>query len=519
MDIAPTAKQLGVNPAPTGRTVAVLTALTVTVFIALFWNAAASMVEIWWRSGTFTHGFLIVPLAAWLAWRQRHRLASVEIRPFAPAIAGIALAGFGWLLGELGSVAAAEQFCLVFAIQFAIIAILGLQAARVLFFPLAFLLLAVPFGEFLMPLMMDRTADFTVMALRLTGIPIFREGNHFVIPSGSWSVVEACSGVRYLIASFMGGVLFAHLYYRTFYKKVILVLASIAIPVVANWVRAYLIVIIAHTSGNELAVGADHLIYGWVFFGVVILLLFWVASFWAEDNDDTLHPPAFIAPAPSHRQSTLSPRTAALASVAAAGAWPLVALAIATSLPIGTPTLDIPDAIGAWQKAPLAENVPHPRLPGAVSARAATYVNGDKAVTLHLAFFRRQTDGQEVANTDNIIVRVDDRKWQIVGERGRPIAWLDHPVTATSTLISGAGRRFEAIDFYWVDGRYTNRRAVVKLLVALSKLMGHGDDAARVVMVAEVPDGADDARESIDAFIRELGPVVDRQLAASGRVE
>ena len=50
--------------------------------------------------------------------------------------------------------------------------------------------------------------------------------------------------------------------------------ASIVVPIVANWLRAYMIVMIGHLSNNKYAVGVDHLIYGWVFFGVVMMLLF-----------------------------------------------------------------------------------------------------------------------------------------------------------------------------------------------------------------------------------------------------
>jgi hypothetical protein len=46
------------------------------------------------------------------------------------------------------------------------------------------------------------------------GHPGLPRGLQFVIPSGSWSVIEACSGVRYLIASFMVGALFAYLNYQ-----------------------------------------------------------------------------------------------------------------------------------------------------------------------------------------------------------------------------------------------------------------------------------------------------------------
>ena len=86
-------------------------------------------------------------------------------------------------------------------------------------FPLAFMLFAVPVGEFLVPPMMEFTADFTVAAIRLTGIPVFREGLFFTLPTGAWSVVEACSGVRYIIASLTLGCLYAYLSYVSYLKR------------------------------------------------------------------------------------------------------------------------------------------------------------------------------------------------------------------------------------------------------------------------------------------------------------
>ena len=151
--------------------------------------------------------------------------------------------------------------------------LLGWRAARVWWFPLAFLFLAVPVGDFMLPVLMSWTADFTVLALRWSGVPVYREGLQFVIPSGAWSVVEACSGIRYMIASVTVGCLFAYLSYSSLKKRLIFVGVAILVPLVANWLRAYMIVMIGHLSGNELATGVDHLIYGWVFFGVVILAM------------------------------------------------------------------------------------------------------------------------------------------------------------------------------------------------------------------------------------------------------
>ena len=116
-------------------------------------------------------------------------------------------------------------------------AILGHEMGRLLAFPLGFLFFAVPMGEALIPPMMEFTATSTVWMIQQTGIPVFREGLYFTLPSGNWSVVEACSGVRYIIASVTLGVLYAYMTYRSFWRRGLFVLASIIMPIFANSAR------------------------------------------------------------------------------------------------------------------------------------------------------------------------------------------------------------------------------------------------------------------------------------------
>ena len=268
-----------------GRMVAIAAAM-VAVALLLAWNAETtrSIVSIWYRSETYAHGFVIVPIVVWLIWRDRARLATVPIQPTLWPLVGLVIVGFGWLVAELASVVGGSQFMLVAMIPLAIWAILGTAVVRALAFPLGFLFFAVPFGDFVVPILMDWTADFTVMALRATGVPVLREGRNFAIPSGNWSVVEACSGVRYLIASLVVGTLYAYLTYRTISRRLAFVGLALLVPLIANWLRAYMIVMIGHLSENRLAVGVDHLIYGWVFFGVVMGLLFWIAPVWLPEK-------------------------------------------------------------------------------------------------------------------------------------------------------------------------------------------------------------------------------------------
>lgn len=310
----------------------VFTALVLGGMTAGYWGTLRSMVAIWARSETFAHGFLVLPIVLWLVWRQREELAGLIPRPDHRALWAALPVGLLWLAGSLAGSNAATQFALVALAAVGVWALLGRQVAGRLAFPLGFLFFAVPFGEFLLPVLMEWTARFTVLGLRLTGVPVYREGLEFVIPSGNWSVVEACSGIRYLIASVMVGTLFAYLNFRSLHRRLAFVAVSMGVPLVANWVRAYLIVMIGHVSGNRLATGVDHLIYGWVFFGVVVGLLFLAGSRFREESGAAAFTPVGDGTPDGDPPGW---RTAGL--VALAAAWPAAALAALAAYAPGLP--------------------------------------------------------------------------------------------------------------------------------------------------------------------------------------
>src|SRR5947199_8013285 len=301
-----------------------LVAVALVAILAIHWATVESIIAIWSRSETFAHGYVIVPIALVLIWQRRRALAALTPSPDWLGLVLLACSGAAWLVAYAGEVLVVKQLALVAMIWATVIAILGRQVARAIAFPLGFLLLGVPIGEALIPALMDWTADFTVRALQISGIPVFREGLFFTIPSGNWSIVEGCSGVRYLIASFTVGVLFAYLSYRRTWKRLLFAALSIIVPIVANGFRAYLIVMIAHLSDNRLAHGIDHFIYGWVFFGLVMLLLFWIGSFW-RDPDTEPQSAAGRAPAPTHTPPRAGLAGYAVAAIAIVGAWPAYA--------------------------------------------------------------------------------------------------------------------------------------------------------------------------------------------------
>ena len=152
------------------------------------YDTAASMVSIWERSSTFTHGYFILPIFLWLVWRKRAELATLPSSPDWLAIPFVLGSGLLWLLSGLAGIQVGQHVALVLIIIFSFWAVVGRDIAMSLRFPLAFLFFLAPVGEELVPMLMNITADFTVGAIRLTGIPIYREGLFFSCPqaTGLW---------------------------------------------------------------------------------------------------------------------------------------------------------------------------------------------------------------------------------------------------------------------------------------------------------------------------------------------
>ena len=254
------------------------------LLLALFGETAASIVGKWQTSDTFAHGWLILPICGWFVWNSRASLARLSPAPSAWGLAAVAVFAFGWFLGAVADVLVVQQLALAAMVQATVLAVLGPRVALVLLFPLGYLYFAVPVGEFLVPPMQDWTAVFVVKTLRLVGVPVFSDGVFIAIPTGNFEVAEACAGVRFLIAMIALGVLWARINYRSWPRRLLFVALSVAVPIVANWLRAFGIVLVAYLTDNEVAVGVDHIIYGWVFFVIVIGLLFAVGMTFSEPH-------------------------------------------------------------------------------------------------------------------------------------------------------------------------------------------------------------------------------------------
>ncbi len=487
--------------------------------VLIHWNTAASIVAIWIRSETFAHGFVIIPLCAWLIYRKRGSIRSRTAQPWWPGLALVFGAGGLWLVMSIADVLGVTQFALAFMIQAAIVTVVGLQVSRALIFPLAFLLFAIPVGEIFVPTLIEWTADFTIWALRFSGVPVYREANHFVIPSGAWSVVEACSGVRYLIASVMVGTIYAAVTYRSPRRRVYFVAASIVTPILANWLRAYMIVMLGHLSENRIAAGVDHIIYGWVFFGVVMLLLFWIGSFWSEDLDASASskPPVerLGDNAASGAPETASAGklfAAAMACLLAAGVWVPLETFVTRDRGQGATAMAPLQAVNGWEPLSTPFTSWKPHYSGYSWDMRQTFRNGDREVGIFVAFYRDQSKGRELVTSGNRLTSLGDFKWKQVSEESEIVVWAGDDVRAERAQILGPEQKLEVVHLFWVDGRVTASMYTAKALLAWSRLKGHGDDSALIAVYSARRPNEQEAAAAIRDFMRSMSPAIERAL-------
>lgn len=490
----------------TGLTLGLLVALT-----GLFWPTFYSMAEVWERSETFTHGYLIFPISAWLIWGRRHHLARLKPQPEWRGLAGLALSGMAWLLADAGSVQVVAQYALIAMLIATVWAILGLSVVKAIFFPLMFLFMAVPVGEFLIPPLMNFTADFTVAALQFTGIPVYREGTFFSIPSGDWSVVEGCSGLRYLIASVTLGTLYAYLTYRSWQRRVLFTLAAFIVPVIANGARAYMIVMIAHLSNMQLALGVDHYIYGWVFFGLVMLLLFWIGSFWRQEE-----PVPEASPRPStghdgaavHRVGFLP---MAVAALVLAAIWPAYAQWLTQRALPAMPALQV-SVVSSWQAGPtFTDWTPH--WLGADRQFRGSFSQAGQQVLLEVDYYATQRQDAELINSQNFMVQQKHPVWSQVGEsRAKVNVGRQLRVVRQALMKSTTGQRLLVWQWNVINGKREVSDARAKLLLAAERVRLGRDDGASILVATPYEESPAEAAEILGRFIQQNEVAIQRGL-------
>ena len=488
-------------------------AAAVVVLLACYWQTAASLVGIWAHDGTYQYAFLIFPLSLWAAFELRGRLRA---NPPVPSVWGlvaiVALVAI-WYAGRVLAINLPQHFAFVALFPALVLACWGWRALWVLKFPLAYLVVfAVPWGDAMVGPLQDITARIAVHALNLTGVPVLMNGRELVTPSAIWMVEQACSGVKFFIACTALGCMFAWLMFSRWWKRVGFVLLAIIAPIIANGLRVYFTILIGEMWGVQYASGTDHMIFGWQFFGTVLVLLLLVGWFLRDRL------PANDKPAPSEARV---PRTRIVlwpAAMALLVVGPALAAGLAGAAAADVVHLSAPSLTG-WTGPQTPIDDWQPSFHGAAGRFRADYASsadGARVALFHAVYTGRPRRGHNLITYGNQVY--DPAEAQVLASASRRITFAAG-LSLTVRELRLVGADGPRLVWYWycVDARCSASPTRVKLHQAWDVLRGRSPQSSVSAMSLPVRHGdLVQAREHLGAFARALPSPTLRDASADG---
>ncbi len=341
-----------------------LKALLYLLLIAVTYQTALKQMILYdWAREDYSHCYLIPFVVLYLIWEKRAELAAITPSPSWKGLAPLLFGLFLFWLGELGG----EFFTLYGSLWFVIVGLLWLhlggRKVREMGFALFMMLTMFPFPNFINTKILLNlkiiSSQLGVKILQLYGMSAYREGNIIDLGFTQLQVVDACSGLRYVIPLVVLSLLMAYWFRGSFWKKAVLVFSSLPLAIVVNSFRIAMTGILYGSWGPEVAEGFFHGFSGWLIFIFtlpVLLLEMWILkkigrkSHAGMTTDKHATHVTFVNnPRPTWRTGILQP--AFITAVVLIAATFVISRNVnfRENVPIKKTFSEFPLSVGAWQ--------------------------------------------------------------------------------------------------------------------------------------------------------------------------
>lgn len=265
----------------------ILASLVCVLFVAGYYPVFQILVEKWLTLEEYSHAFLILPIILYMVWDKRAVLVSDQVRYSSGGLVLVLFAALFYLFANLTQVHTIISLSMVLTVFGVLLYLAGINAVRELVTPLILLLLLIPVPEQLyiyltFPLQI-KVSQVSELVVGLTGVPVLREGNVMNIPTKSFEVVEACSGMRSIISLLSLSIIMGYFMLEAKVSKLLLLIASLPIAFLVNIIRVTAMILLFHFFKLDLTEGTLHTMTGVMVFcmAMVMLLLFHkVLEYW-----------------------------------------------------------------------------------------------------------------------------------------------------------------------------------------------------------------------------------------------
>ena len=481
----------------------------ILILIINYYSIIQRLINYLISNDDYSYGLLIPLVSAYIIYLKWPQLQKMEMRPswwgMLVLVGGLSLA----IIGELAADLYIPRLSFVVSLGGMLILLGGWSLLRLLLFPLLLLILMVPLPELVtnkltLPLQLI-SSQLATLFLQLLGIPVHRQGNIIDLGVRQMQVVDACSGLRYILALLALGVIFCYFYQRRPWKIIVLLLILIPATIVANALR-----VAGMGLWPVLLEGFWHLFSGWLIFlfcflvlAVVNYLLNWLSP--QEIKEVPVAPAATPAETPE--------------GTAPAGLWLKAAAAVALLIlfiplsqragsappfPLKQGLENFPLTIGPWQGRHVYID---PEMVAATKSSAhlnAEYANpGVGTVGLWMAYYETQKKAGAFVHSPKGCFLASG--WQIQDTQVIEIA----PQKPVNWMIANYGDE-QLLVYYWFlqRGRWLASETQNKLYMAYDGMLRRRTDGALIRLITPIRGNLPAAQDRLTAFAQQLIPVL-----------
>ncbi|MEN8140598.1 MAG: exosortase [Thermodesulfobacteriota bacterium] len=208
------------------------------LLLALYWQTFGAWGYDLWQDDNYSHG-LLIPFVSLYFIRQRWPDLQGAVKTgYFPALL-LLLAGLGlFIIGNVGAELFSQRLSFIVTLYALILLLAGWQVGKILRFPVAILFFAVPlpyilYNAIAFPLKLI-ASQIAVVIFNIVGMPVLRQGNIIQLPHTTLEVVDACSGIRSLMALITLAFFLASFMHRGLIKRLFILALALPVAVLAN---------------------------------------------------------------------------------------------------------------------------------------------------------------------------------------------------------------------------------------------------------------------------------------------
>jgi len=440
-----------------------------------------------------------------LKWPEIRR---TDKRPSWLGLAIMAL-GFGiFIFGDFLAVLYFPTISLIVVLAGLVCLLWGWQILRLLWFPLLLLVLMIPLPSvvlkeltFKLQLVSSKLASGLLQAV---GIPLVRHGNVIDLGTRQLQVVQACSGLRYLLSLISLGAVYCYLFQRRHWKAAILLLSLIPTAIIANAFRVAAMAIFPVLSVE----GFWHSFSGWLIFifaFALLALLNWALNYLSPVSPEKsrLEDATDIAVETTRKISYSPYLLAALALLLLAGSPNIQFKPI--SIPLLQSLDNFPQQLDNWQGERQYLDPAMAKRVGASDYLDAIFRNSSQPpISLWIGYFGGQS--QKISErVHSPLICLTGGGWKLVESQivdiapGLPVRYL---------LIEQDGARQVVYYWYLQGGRWLASEYPTRIYMGLDSLLRRRNDGAIIRLITPAGENIESARKRLDSFARILVPML-----------